>query len=195
MQETWVWSPGREDPLEKGMATHSRILAWEIPQTEEPGGLQSVGLQTVGHDWATNTFTFFHWRGSLCHPASLFPREKPCRHVDVGSLTLMRITPWNSVLSLRDTCACLRMEHLFRTGCSGRGSWHLRVSPCPLPQDRLNVVNWSSSTSLLRSNQLWRSGLFWSPCSLPSGEVDSDDTLGSGCCEGPESVSFSLWPF
>ena len=44
-QETWVPSPGCEDPLEKGMATHSSILAWEIPWTEEPGGLQSMGLQ------------------------------------------------------------------------------------------------------------------------------------------------------
>ena len=42
MQVTWVQSPGWEDPLEKGMATHSRILAWRIPWTEEPGGLQSL---------------------------------------------------------------------------------------------------------------------------------------------------------
>ena len=42
--------PGREDPLEKEMATHSNILAWEIPWTEEPGGLQSTGLQRVGYD-------------------------------------------------------------------------------------------------------------------------------------------------
>ena len=44
-------SPGREDPLEEGMATHSSILAWRTPWTEESGGLQSTGLQTVGHDW------------------------------------------------------------------------------------------------------------------------------------------------
>ena len=44
-QETPVWSLGGEDPLEKEMATHSSILAWEIPWTEEPGGLQSMGLQ------------------------------------------------------------------------------------------------------------------------------------------------------
>ena len=50
MQETQVQSLGWEDPLEKAMATHSSILAWEIPQTEEPGGLKSMGLQRVGHD-------------------------------------------------------------------------------------------------------------------------------------------------
>ena len=45
--------PGREDPLEKEMETHSSILAWEIPWTEAPGGLQSMGSQTMGHDLAT----------------------------------------------------------------------------------------------------------------------------------------------
>ena len=51
MQETQVWFLGQEDPLEKGTATHTSILAWRIPQTEKPGGLQSMGLQRVGHDW------------------------------------------------------------------------------------------------------------------------------------------------
>ena len=50
MWETWARSLGREDPLEKEMATHSSILAWKIPWTEEPGGLQSMGSQRVGHD-------------------------------------------------------------------------------------------------------------------------------------------------
>ena len=50
MQDTWVQSLGQEDPLEKGMATHSRILAWTIPWTEEPGGLPSMGSQRVRHD-------------------------------------------------------------------------------------------------------------------------------------------------
>ena len=50
IRETWVQSLGQEDPLEKEMATHSSILAWRIPWTEEPGRLQSTGLQRVGHD-------------------------------------------------------------------------------------------------------------------------------------------------
>ena len=57
-QETWIWSLGQEDPLEKGMATHSSILPWRIPCTEEQGRLQSMEWQRVGHDWATNTFIF-----------------------------------------------------------------------------------------------------------------------------------------
>ena len=50
MRETLVQSLGREDPLEKGLATHSSILAWRTPRTEEPGGLQSMGSQRVGRD-------------------------------------------------------------------------------------------------------------------------------------------------
>ena len=50
MQETWVRSLGLEDPLEEEMATHSSTLAWRIPWREEPGGLQSMGSQRVGHD-------------------------------------------------------------------------------------------------------------------------------------------------
>ena len=50
IRESWVRSLGQEEPLEKAMATHSSILAWRIPWTEEPGGLQSMGSQRVGHD-------------------------------------------------------------------------------------------------------------------------------------------------
>ena len=52
-QETWVRSQGQEDPLEKEMVTHSSILAWELPWTEDPCRLQSMGLQRVGHDLET----------------------------------------------------------------------------------------------------------------------------------------------
>ena len=66
MQETWVWSLGQEDPLEKGIATHSSILAWRIPWTDEPGGLLSLGLQKIEQHWATNIFTFrYTWHTSV----------------------------------------------------------------------------------------------------------------------------------
>ena len=60
-RETWVPSLDWEDPLEKGMTTHSSILAWRIPWSEESGGLQSMGSQRIGHDLATNIsiFLFF----------------------------------------------------------------------------------------------------------------------------------------
>ena len=65
MQETWVWSLGGEDPLEEGMATHSRILDWRIPQTEEPGGLQFIGSHGVGHNWSDLAHMHEHFTWDL----------------------------------------------------------------------------------------------------------------------------------
>ena len=66
MWETRVWSLGREDPLKKEKATHSSILAWGIPWTEESGGLQSMGSQRVGHDWVT--LLYLHWVSDTIQP-------------------------------------------------------------------------------------------------------------------------------
>ena len=60
MQETWVWSLSQEDPLEKGMATHSNILSWRILWTEELGRLQSIGSQRVGRNWSDLACTRAH---------------------------------------------------------------------------------------------------------------------------------------
>ena len=65
MQETRIWSLSREDPLEKGMFTHSSIPAWRILWTEEPGGVQSMELRRVGHNWVTNTAPLL-W--DICFP-------------------------------------------------------------------------------------------------------------------------------
>ena len=70
-EERRVWSQGQEDPLEEGMATHSSIVAWRIPWTEEPGRLQSTGSQRVGHDWSdlaqhTHTHTHTHTHVHSC---------------------------------------------------------------------------------------------------------------------------------
>ena len=73
MWETRVRFLGREDLLEKGMATHSSVLAWNIPWTEEPDGLQSMGLRRARHDWATNTACpHFVYSFSLCYPLTGF---------------------------------------------------------------------------------------------------------------------------
>ena len=79
MQETWVRPLGQKDLL-KEMATHSNILASRIPQTEEPGELQSMGSQRVGPDWVTNTYTnintfIFTWSHNISHYTNLFARE------------------------------------------------------------------------------------------------------------------------
>ena len=71
MKEIQVQSPGWKDPLEEEMATHSSILAWRIPWTEQPGGLQSMGSQRVRHDWAANTSTFIYMCVCVCVHCSL----------------------------------------------------------------------------------------------------------------------------
>ena len=66
MQETWAQSLGQEDPPEEEMATNTSILAWTVPWTEKPGGLQSMGSQRVGHNWAINNILIekLPWRYS-----------------------------------------------------------------------------------------------------------------------------------
>ena len=83
MQETQVWSLDQEDPLEKRTATHSSVLPWRIPWTEEPGRLQSTGSQWVRHDWVTNTF--FHFLNQLLgFPFMSYKDESPfCRWENV----------------------------------------------------------------------------------------------------------------
>ena len=112
MQETQVQSLGREDPLEKEMATHSSILAWRIPLTEEPGGLQSMGSQRVGHYWVANTSTF-PWlrlhasiaggRGSIPGQGTKIPhavwfRKKHWNHMMEMNLFKMQTTTTKQVL-------------------------------------------------------------------------------------------------
>ena len=75
MRKTWVRSLGREDPLEKKMATRSSILAWKIPWTEEPCGIQSMGSQRVRHDWAISLSLFTFTLIFLCgihYPFSIY---------------------------------------------------------------------------------------------------------------------------
>ena len=85
MQETRVQSLGWEDPLEKGMATHSSILTWRIPWTEEPGKSQSMGSQRVGHDWGT--FTFINTL--LASLLSVFVEILFCKAEGAGLLSLI----------------------------------------------------------------------------------------------------------
>ena len=78
-QETWVQYLYWEDPLEEEMATHSSILAWRIPWTEDSGGLQSMGLQRAGHDWATEHIYDFHLQMS-CTPKYYTNQFNSYRH-------------------------------------------------------------------------------------------------------------------
>ena len=72
MQETEVQSLSWEDPLEKGPGTHSSILVWEIPWTEEPGRLQSMEFQRIGQDLVTKQQGYHLWRNSYSDPSPIF---------------------------------------------------------------------------------------------------------------------------
>ena len=86
MQETWVWSLGWEDPLEKEMTTHSSTLAWKIPRTEEPGRLQYMGSQRVRHDWEWFHFTKL--------PLEIVRHITLSSHMKLNWITILTIRCW-----------------------------------------------------------------------------------------------------
>ena len=114
MRETWVWSLGGEDPLEKEMATHSSILAWRIPWTEELGGLQSTGSQRVGHDWQLH----FHFH--------------VCAHSAIQSCPTLRphgLVPWTYyVCSLIYINICNKIYYLGRGYFCRKGAINTTVT-------------------------------------------------------------------
>ena len=98
MRETWVQSLGREDPLEKEMATHSSILAGRIPGTEEPGGLQSTGSQRIGHDWATSLHSTSQCNSDSC-TMNCSASKKEQKHAICSSMDATRDyhTKWSKL--------------------------------------------------------------------------------------------------
>ena len=84
--DTWVWSLGWDDPLEKEMATHSSILAWRIPWTDESCGLQSMGSKRVGHDWVTKHSPIVSVPSSWLHLNKyLVPKAPPPNTILMGT--------------------------------------------------------------------------------------------------------------
>ena len=93
MWETWVRSLGREDPLEKEMATHSSIHAWKIPWTKEPGGRQSMGSQRVRHDWAISLLLYLPYVLDmllLTSPNISEPQSVECSDIILGDISTIR---------------------------------------------------------------------------------------------------------
>ena len=145
---------------EKATATHSSTLAWRIPWMQEPGGLQSVGLLRVGHDWATSLslFTFMHWRRKWQPTPVLLPGESQ------GWRSLVGCSPWScSGLDMTE-----RLNFHFSLSCIGEGNgnplqcsclenpreggarW---VAICEVTQSRTRL-KWLSSSSSSRMNRL-----------------------------------------
>ena len=122
MWETWVWTLGSEDPLEKGTATHSSILAWRIPWRDEPGRLQSTGSQRVEHDQETFTFTF-HFRG---FPGGSGVKASACSEGDLGS-----IPGWERSLGERNIYP---LQYSYLENSMDRGAWWVTIHRVPKSQ-------------------------------------------------------------
>ena len=125
IQEMWVWSLGREDPVEKEMATHSSILAYKIPQTEEPGGLQSLGLQRVEHDWARTTleltlncpwfFVLSSWTGLADNESTVPPQIMvlQCCPADLSSIWSLLFTFLRGLWFSQEDANFIKILYLF----------------------------------------------------------------------------------
>ena len=115
-QEMKVWSLGQEDYLEKEKAAHSSILVWRIPWTEEPGGLQSMGSQTAGHDWATNTFTF-HFLSFTYLKSYLILKSNHFSYFYSG----LHKVRWHTIIKVCE------YSLVFQTAPRMTGSWEYRI--------------------------------------------------------------------
>ena len=116
IRETWAWSLGWEDPLEKGMVTHFSVLAWRISWMEELGGLQSRGLQRVQH-WVAVIFTFFFFTAE--------PSGKP--NMPLGGDLVIKlcptpVTPWTVACQVPLSMGFSRQEYWSGSICFSRGS-------------------------------------------------------------------------
>ena len=150
MWETWVRSLGWEDPLEKEMATHSSIHAWKIPRTEEPGGLQSMGSQRVGYDWATSLhFTscplFLPFFPSLDSMSPHHLSRQGSSHYDQSLANLLNLFALFSLhctcLQNSQTCLNLALYQLYVFTQVAEHGWSKSTNHGDLPYLKFIVTN------------------------------------------------------
>ena len=150
MQATWVWSRGQEDSLEKGMATHSSILAWRISLTEEPGRLQFMESQRVGYNWVVNTIypaaaataKSLQSCPTLCNPIDGSPPSSP-----IPGILQARTLEW-AVISFSN-------------------AWKWKVKVKSLSRVRLLATPWTAAYQAPPSMEFSRQE-YWSGVQLPS---------------------------
>ena len=165
VRETRVRMLGWENPLEKGMATHSSILAWRIPGTEEPGGLQSMGSQRVGHDWAAISH-------SLTKPLELHAVTSPPTNekkvTQFAALTPKTIGNFRGFWTRANRSPCLALQislpllhtttfWLLASHCPKHRNLHLVTEPGP--QNKMmgkGRALWTSRASLWTSGEVSR---------------------------------------
>ena len=138
MQETQVRFLGGEDPLEKEMAIHSSTLAWKIPWTEEPGGLQSMGSQRVGHDWVTSLSPSLHIPPYGAHPVSRSFKFSP--HFLFGKVTGHLVPRTWLALWLKGYLPSNRRRGLRGEQTGLCRLWHLFIHPSMLSLMRSTVI-------------------------------------------------------
>ena len=109
MWDTWVWSLGQEDLLEKDMATPSGILAWKIPWMEESCGPQFMGSQSLSHDWAANTFTFKEKSKGKCH-GKLLNWHFVINETLVSNAFQLAFSPSGSIASILCPICMMKLE-------------------------------------------------------------------------------------
>ena len=144
MQETHVWSLGQEDPLEKGMATHSSILPWRIPWTGEAGRLQPMGSQSIGHNWAANTHASLRCL-SECRSSFIlgpffqygrdFPVAQTVKNLPVRQETRVRSLGWE--VPLEEGMAIHSLEHSCLENPVDREAW--RATVCGVAKSRTRL--------------------------------------------------------
>ena len=145
MRETRVQSLNQEDSLEKEMATHSSPLAWKIPWLEEPGGLQSMGSQRVGHDWATSLPSLQVENSQYRGISWQLAEDKK------GGLSLRRVWLW---FGNQEKINCLKVQvHFLHTEtCAGLG--------CGVVGMWLFVISLTKHTSFAALQYPWKSSLW-----------------------------------
>ena len=146
MQETWVLSQVLEDPLEEEMATHSSILAWKIPQIEEPGGLQFMRVQRVGHSFETE-HTHTH-----THTHCFFLKHNATAHLTLKYYVNIFYMHWETKKKSDDLLYC--NIHFLCNGLEGK-----LQSLCMRYASAFPSLCWNSLTSFLCSNTKHKTAL------------------------------------
>ena len=134
----WVWALGCEDPLEEGMVTHSSILAWKIPWTEEPGGLQFIESQRVGQDWSdlacmqkVKNFYFVLGCSSLCNIVVLITIDVEHLFMGLLAICVSSLKKWNDFYFKSISC---KDDDSYFKGVGLTTKLHLHIVSYKFPQ-------------------------------------------------------------
>ena len=160
MQERWVWSLGEEDPLEEGMHTHSSILTWRIPRSKDPGGLQSMVLQRVRHDWSDSAHTRAVNRTPSYACEAIW--KDTCQDVAGGDLCVNRATGWFMLFLFWYLYFQILLQSLGNT-------WFSHTRTCAHTRARAHTHTHTHTE--LSSISIWYPWSYWF-CSSVDGQVE-----------------------